>query len=182
VRTVRPSDFRDETALMLRELEPEIRRLFVRFSVPYQDWEDLLQDCLLGLVRDRARVVSPKRWLLGAVANRCRMYWRSRRRDLVEAVDTAMLEEVARPAEPDDRRVGLNRDLTAAISGLPVHCRSILRLRYGLDRDSCEVATALGYSPGSIRQVTNRCLYALTRCLLDLGYSQNEELACAPVT
>jgi RNA polymerase sigma factor (sigma-70 family) len=177
---LRPAVPPDDVARLLRDLEPEVEKLFVRFAIPRQDCEDLLQDCLLNFVRSRGRVVAPQRWLIAALTNRCLNYWRTRRRIFVEAIDTALLEEVAGPVEAEDRRVGLNRDLTHAISGLPSHCRSILRLRYGLDRDSSEVATALGYSPGSIRQVTNRCLSALTRCLLDRGYAPAEELTCAP--
>jgi RNA polymerase sigma factor (sigma-70 family) len=110
-------------------------------------------------------------------------YWRSRRRAILEAVDTAVLEQVARPVEANDRRVELARDLTCAISGLPQQCRSILRLRYGLDKDSSDVAEKLGYRPGSIRQVTNRCLSALTRRLVDSGFAPGSgisEAACRP--
>jgi RNA polymerase sigma factor (sigma-70 family) len=185
VRTPRPDAASENLARLLHELEPELRRTFVRFRIPEQDCEDLLQDCLLAFVRKQQDLHAPGIWLSKALSNRCLNYWRSRRRAFLEAVDATALEEIAGSCDPDDERVGLARDLTCAISGLPRHCRSILRHRYGLDKDSPEVAQSLGYSPTSIRQVTHRCLSALTRRLLDNGFatpSLSGDLPCPSAT
>lgn len=174
-----------DVSALLGRLEPELSDVLVRFRIPAQDCEDLLQDALLALLVQRDQVASPAPWLLATVRNRCRMYWRARRRRLLEAVDSHLLEELAGGVEATDRQTHLSHDLGCAISALPGHCRSILRLRYGLDRDSPEIAERLGYSPNSMRQVTNRCLVALSRKLLDAGFESRTPLpppedACTP--
>jgi RNA polymerase sigma factor (sigma-70 family) len=186
VRTVRPELPTDELSQLLSRLEPELQGLFLRFRIPLQDSEDLLQEALLALLVHRETVSSPAPWLLATLRNRCRMYWRARRRSLLEAVDGTLLEGMAGGGETRADRADLAHDLTCAISGLPRHCRSILRLRYGLDRDGAEIADRLGYSPNSIRQVTHRCLSALTRRLVDSGYAPADcaplEVKCQPAT
>jgi DNA-directed RNA polymerase specialized sigma24 family protein len=58
------------------------------------------------------------------------------------------------------------------MSRLSTRCRSLLKLRYGLGYGPTEVAEQMGYRTSSIRKVTNRCLAALTRQLLAVGFDQ----------
>lgn len=160
----------DELAALLENLEPEVRKVLVRFRVPSQDAEDLLQDTLLVFLTKRASIVSPGAWILSALRNRCLVYWRTRRRRLLEVIDESLLEEVAGPAPDAYSRSDLARDLSGALSHLPDRCRSVLRLRYGLECDSGEIASRLGYRAGTVRQVTLRCLSALSRRLLSTDF------------
>ena len=48
----------------------------------------------------------------------------------------------------------------------------LLKLRYGLGYGPTEVAEQMGYRTSSIRKVTNRCLAALTRQLLAVGFDR----------
>ena len=57
-----------------------------------------------------------------------------------------------------------------------MRCRSILRLRYGLDCAGDEIAQRLGYKANTVRQATLRCLSALSHRLLSNGYTEG---ACA---
>lgn len=167
--TVGPED--DEMTALLSRLEPEIRRLLVRFRVPAQDAEDLLQDTLLVFLTKRPSINAPGAWVLSALKNRCLVYWRSRRRKLLEAIDDTLLEQIAGPGPDAHVRTDLAHDLSGALSHLPNRCRSVLRLRYGLDCDSSEIASRLGYQPGTVRQVTLRCLSALSRQLLSSDFA-----------
>jgi RNA polymerase sigma factor (sigma-70 family) len=156
----------DELPALLESLESEVRRVLVRFRVPSQDAEDLLQDTLLVFLTKRPSITAPGAWILAALRHRCLVYWRSRRRRLLEAIDGSLLEEMAGPGPDDHGRSDLARDLSGALSHLPDRCRSVLRLRYGLECDSREIATRLGYQASTVRQVTLRCLSALSRQLL----------------
>jgi RNA polymerase sigma factor (sigma-70 family) len=98
------------------------------------------------------------------------MYWRKRRGSLCEAVDTAILDLLAVPQAPDQEKTDLSTDLSRVLSRLSQRCRSLLRLRYGLGYGPTEVAEQMGYQTSSIRKVTNRCLAALTRQLLAVGF------------
>lgn len=166
----RPEDLTSTLEL----LEPEIRQILVRFRIPSQDAEDLLQDVALLFLTKQASIAhaSAAPWILACLKNRCLKYWRQRRRKLIEAIDTGLLEEVAGSCAPQQERGDLLRDLTGAVSHLPGRCRSVLRLRYGLDCEGPEIAQHLGYRQDTVRQVTLRCLSALSRRLLSTGFGQ----------
>lgn len=159
----------DELESLLTSLRPRIRRTFARFRIPQEDAEDILQDALLAMVTKGHSVRSAEPWLMATLRNRCLLYWRSRRRRLYDAVDTALLESAADPAEAEQERIGLRRDLAAVIALLPRRCQSLLRLRYRLGYDPSEVASCMGYRHSSIRKVTSRCISALTRRITAAG-------------
>lgn len=164
----------DELTVLLDSVEPELQRLLVRFRIPAQDSGDLLQDAIVLFLEKRNRITSPGAWLLSVLKNRCLHYWRARRRRLLEAIDTGLLEEMAGEAPDEIGRRDLAHDLSGALSSLPGRCRTVLRLRYGLECEGPEIARSLGYKPGTVRQVTLRCLSALSRQLLSSGFAPRE--------
>jgi len=159
---------------LFETLQPKLRRVFSRFRLPPEDAEDILQQSFLDLVYKQNQVYNPEAWVVATVRNRCIMYWRKRRRQIWDAVDSAMLELVAKPEGAGQRQVALRRDLERILARLPQRCRSVLVLRYGLGYRSQEVAELLGYQPSSIRKVTSRCIAALTRELVDSGFEELE--------
>lgn len=160
----------DALLRLLDGIEPDMARIFFRYRVPAQDAEDIVQDCLLALITRTESIRHPEAWIIGTLRNRCFLYWRSRRRQLWEAIDSTLLEELAGTASPSQDGSDVRRDLSSAIDRLPKRCRSVLQLRYGLDCDGAEIAERLGYRPSSIRQITNRCIAALTQQLVAVGY------------
>ncbi|HEX2254401.1 MAG TPA: sigma-70 family RNA polymerase sigma factor [Thermoanaerobaculia bacterium] len=157
---------------LFEKLQPKLRRVFSRFRLPVEDAEDILQQSFLDLVYKQRSVYNPEAWVVATVRNRCIMYWRKRRRQIWEAVDTAVLDLLAEPEAPGQRQVALRQDLEKVLARLPKRCRSVLVLRYGLGYRSQEVADLLGYQPSSIRKVTSRCIAALTRELVISGMEQ----------
>lgn len=155
---------------LLHALKPRLKGVLYRYRIPEQDAEDILQQTYLTLVYKRKQIRKVEPWLLATLKNRCIMYWRSRRSQLHDAVDTAILELVAEPEMPEQEKRELSHDLERVLYKLPERCQSILKLRYGLGYKPSEVAEELGYQPSSIRKVTNRCLAALTRQLFLIGY------------
>ena len=171
MRQTRPGVAPDPLTTTLERLEPELRATLVGFHVPAQDAEDLLQDVLLVYLLKRDEIASPRPWLLATLRNRCLKYWRSRRRRLIESVDEGLLEELAGGSRGAQETQDLRRDLSNALSHLPVRCRSILRLRYGLECGGDEIAERLGYRANTVRQATLRCLSALSHRLMSTGYA-----------
>jgi RNA polymerase sigma factor (sigma-70 family) len=86
-------------------------------------------------------------------------------------MDEAMYERM-RPTAQNMRDAELTTDLNRVLVRLSVRCRSLLKLRYGLGYGPTEVAEQMGYQTSSIRKVTNRCLAALTRQLLAIGFQR----------
>lgn len=175
-----PGRIQDELPQLMDRLESEFARLFTYFRIPAQDAEDLLQDALVLFITKRPQIVTPDAWLVGTLRYRCLLYWRKRRRRLLEAVDETLLMELAGGTAPRQENDDLARDLSGAIGRLPDRCRSLLRLRYGLGCDDPEVAHRLGYSPTGIRKIAHRCLSALTHQMLAGGYPTTTAIPAAP--
>lgn len=169
------SDERLAIEELFEKLQPKLRRIFARFRLPPEDAEDVLQQSFLDLVYKQKQVYNPEAWVTATVRNRCITYWRKRRRQIWDAVDSALLDLLAQPEAPSQRQVTLRRDLEKMLERLPERCRSVLVLRYGLGYRSREVADLLGYQPSSIRKVTSRCIAALTRELVDSGFEAPDE-------
>ncbi len=153
----------------LKRVRPRIKALFVRYRIPPQDTEDLLQQALLALVYQHEGIRDPEAWLFGTLKNKCLLYWRDQRRRLYKVVDAAVLEYVAAPIAPAQEGSDLRRDLSSALDELPERCRTLLVMRYRHGYNAAETAMRLGYSQGSISKMTNRCLAALTRRLVASG-------------
>jgi|RhiMethySRZTD1v2_1073278.scaffolds.fasta_scaffold464973_2 RNA polymerase sigma factor (sigma-70 family) len=168
---LKPEQHPDDLRRLLEALEPQMARMFVRFQIPRQDAEDLVQDSVVAFIIKAKTIQNPEAWLVGTLRNRCFLYWRVRRRQLWEAMDETLLAEVAGSVPAQQPATDVRQDLRSAIGRLPKRCQSILSLRYGLDCDNAEVAERLGYQPSSIRQITNRCIAALTTQLVAVGYN-----------
>ncbi|MFQ5527664.1 MAG: RNA polymerase sigma factor [Thermoanaerobaculia bacterium] len=144
----------------------EAWKLLARFRIPAQDAEDLLQDAFLLFLRRRPEVESERRWLQGALKNRCLVYWRDRRRRFYNVMDTSLLEALAEPTAPSQEQRVFLSDVIERVDELPERCRSILRLRYQSDFKPAELADHLGYSRRGIYKILDRCVAALSKKLL----------------
>ncbi len=160
---------------LLELLERDLARVFSHFRIPSQDAEDLLQDTLVAYLTKQREIHAPERWILGTLRHRCLRYWRARRHRLVQTIDSGLIEELVASDEPSAERAVLAHDLSNALSRLPDRCRSVLRLRYGLGCAGPEMAERLGYTEATVRQITHRCLSALSRQML--GPDERRETA-----
>jgi RNA polymerase sigma factor (sigma-70 family) len=155
---------------LLPKVQPKLERILCYYQIPPQDAEDLIQDSVLTLLYKWEKIHSAEAWLLATLKRRCLMYWRSRRSRLTDAVDMTILELLAKPASPQQEKKELSHDLERVLEHLPMRCQNLLRLRYGLGYKPAEVADRMGYRASSIRKVASRCLAALTRQLVAVGY------------
>ncbi len=167
--TPEPPENADSFDEFLKEVEPKLKRLLATYRIPCEDVEDILQNSLLALLYQWQRVHDPESWLFGTVKRHCFMYWRTNRRRIYSAVDTTILEWLSQPMAPAQERDDLLCDLEKLIDRLPARCRRLLRLRFQLGYEPVEVANKLGYRASSIGKITNRCLTALSKELLDSG-------------
>lgn len=157
---------------LLRRLRPRLKQILGRYRVPAHDAEDLVQEALVSTIQKWEQIQDPEAWLLVTLRNRCVVYWRKRRTNLYNAVDSAILELLSEPAEAPQEAAELRWDLVNLIEELPPRCRKLLRLRYGLGFDSGEVAEQMGYHPSSVRKVARRCMAALTEHMVTRGFTR----------
>ncbi len=169
-----PPDLSRVPSLALEELllqvQPKLTQILGRYRIPAQDADDVLQETFLTLIHKWDVVRNPEAWLVVTLRNRCLIYWRNKRKYLSQAVDTAILEMLTEPEEPQQKKIELRFDLDRLIGRLPARCRSLLRLRYSLGCSSSETAERMGYQPSSIRKVNSRCLASLTKELVEAGF------------
>ena len=170
--TLDQPEIRESLNRLLKTARPRLERVLRHFEIPPEDAEDILQDAQLTLLYKWDKIRTPESWLIGTIKKKCIMYWRKRRGSLCDAVDTAILELVSVPQAPDQEKAELSTDLNRVLARLSTRCRSLLKLRYGLGYGPNEVAEQMGYRVSSIRKVTNRCLAALTRQLLAVGFQR----------
>ncbi|HVS62068.1 MAG TPA: sigma-70 family RNA polymerase sigma factor [Thermoanaerobaculia bacterium] len=140
--------------------------IVLKFGIPAQDAEDLVQQALLAYLLKADRIRDPDAWLAGAVRRECLQYLRARQRRLYDAIDGALLEVIADPQPPKQEKDQMLRDLDSAIGRTPNRCQRLLELRYGFGFENREIASKLGYQVSSVRKVATRCLAVLCRQLL----------------
>jgi RNA polymerase sigma-70 factor, ECF subfamily len=122
--------------------------------------EDVVQDTLAALLRvDLTAVANLEAYVFRAVqvnALKCRA---RRRMHLSLDADPALAD--ARPDERDGAEAGPEIDpatLEIALDGLPETQRTVIRMRYYLDRSFREIGAALSISTNT---AASRCRYAL---------------------
>lgn len=143
----------------VERIGPRLQGILAWFRVPREDAEELQQEAMLALVRCWETIDCPEGWLIGTIWRLCRRYHRKRRERewLHSPVESWLLELLAPPSAPDQRRVEILRDLATVLQQLDERERTILKLRtLGL---SCnEVAERLGCKSSSVGKMTSRAL------------------------
>ncbi len=156
----------DRLGDVVRRVKPRLKTLLARYRIPPEETEDLLQTTFLQLVHQWDHIRDYDAWVIGTLKRQCLMYWRSQRRRLYSAVDSALLEMLSPTVAPEQERAGLLQDLQVLIDRLPERCRTLLKLRFRMGYEPGEAAEQMGYSGQSIGKITTRCLAALNRELL----------------
>jgi len=128
-----------------------------RFGVPPDDAEALVHDTFVAYLERHTIIRDVKRWLMGAVGNASKNYWRARKR---EAPLLPEHEETADAAAEAEREQRMRRSAAVAVlAQLGPKCRETLR-RYYLGEESKEaIAEKLSTSPGRSeeRRVGKEC-------------------------
>lgn len=159
----------DDLDEVFGRIQERAKGFFVRFRIPVEDAEDILQQTFLVFLTRQAEIHDPEAWMLVTLRQRCLMYWRSRRRQLYEAVDTVLLEAVRDGSPSIAEHVQVRSDVRTALSAIPGRCQGLLGARYALGCEAAETAERLGYRPSGVYKLIERCLAALTRVMLDRG-------------
>lgn len=120
-----------------------------RFGVPEAETENLLHDVFATLLNSPASITDDEKWLVGAVCNRARLYWRD-----------------ARPKESAELLEGFESDSTTEevlmleqfLGQLPEKGRDVLRLKYLEGMSGKEIARRYGTSVGYTNVLIHRSL------------------------
>lgn len=137
-----------------------------KFRIPESEAEPLIQEVFVSYMMTTTRVQNVRAWLVAAMCNASRHYWRS-------AARTERLPDDF-DSELDPASVGvadkLIRELTLAqaLSYLQPRCRETLRLHYYEGRSSVDVARVLETTTRYAEKLIHNCLKRLREIYLSI--------------
>jgi RNA polymerase sigma factor (sigma-70 family) len=129
-----------------------------KFGVPEPDVENVVQDVFLAYLRHASRIRDDRSWLVAAVCNGSRAYWRAAARDPRPA-------EASPPTRAAAEATASRLDARALLARLPARCRELLRLRFYDGYSSKELAARYRTTVGYAKVRLHRCMKA-ARALL----------------
>ena len=128
-----------------------------KFQVPESEAETLVHDVLISYLRKTGEVTDLRSWLIGAICNASRHYWRLNGRTVM-AEGEIELDRV----DPASLRIleSLPDQLAAreALECLAPRCREILQMRYFEGCTVAEVASRLGVKTKYAQKLITKCL------------------------
>lgn len=121
---------------ILRRAEPKLKSLMVRYRIPPEDAEDVLQQALLAFLYNFEKIGGSEAWLLGHTKNRCLLYWREKRRQLYSFDQEVPQSLALYPSKPERTLVTfLTRDIESPVRLSPEEEAELL---HALDETDCE--------------------------------------------
>jgi RNA polymerase sigma factor (sigma-70 family) len=136
-----------------------MRRVAIRkFRVPAEDAEALVHDVFINYIASTRNVRTDLRaYLVGAICNACRNYWRSRTSE--ERVFDDEGPVVADVLSERDLFEGVARTMVVAatLSRLGSRCREALKRYYLDEEDTRTVAAAMNTSSGNVNYLMHTC-------------------------
>lgn len=126
-----------------------------RYGIPPGDAEALVHDSFIAYLERHTQIRDVKLWLIGAVSNACKHYWRDRKR---EAPLPADIDEAADPASPASID-GWEWRITVGklVSRLGEKCRETLHRYYWREESKEKIAETLSTSPAYVLQLLVTC-------------------------
>lgn len=131
-----------------------------RFRIPDDEVCGVIHDVFVSFIRSEGKIgrteSDERAWLVGAVCNASRYYWRKHRGTdeiVASRIDAAVVTEEA-----------LDRiELATVLRQLPERCRDLLCRRYVEGYTPQEIAADEALTSGSARNLLSKCLLAARR-------------------
>ncbi len=171
----------DEWERLFRAQRPAIRTILVRYRIPPEEADDLVQTTFLEALRQAPTIRHPVAWMIGTLRHHClehrRRGHRLRRRQVSLDSGAPHRGDGAEPAEGGVRGKGGRPQpldlpvvpgtseaverrlyLLSLLRPLPIKLRVLLVARYLYGMVDHEVAELTGLATGSVRKMTLRAL------------------------
>jgi RNA polymerase sigma factor (sigma-70 family) len=127
-----------------------------KFRVPETDAENLIQEVFLSFLQTGTTIDKPKSWLVAAMCNASRHYWRSAGRT------ESLPENYNEQSDPDTHGLAdeftLRMTIRQVLKYLQPRCRETLRLHYFEGRSANEVAVELATTHRYAEKLIHNCL------------------------
>jgi RNA polymerase sigma factor (sigma-70 family) len=140
---------------LYRDYAPFLRNIAMRkFRIPAEDVNGIVNDVFVGLLRARDHVHHPEKWLLGAVCNASRYYWRQHRP--LDAITESSSDQ-------EMERLHTLLAVHAVLRRLDLKCRDLLHEHYVAGYSASEMASRRETTAGYVQQLLHRCLKSARR-------------------
>ena len=127
-----------------------------KFRVPESDAENLMQEVFLAYMQTEARVENTKAWLVAAMCNASRHYWR------VQSRTESLPDDISDHTDPMSHGVAdqfaISMTLRKALRYLQPRCRETLYLHYYEGRSAIDVARELDTTSRYAEKLIHNCL------------------------
>jgi RNA polymerase sigma factor (sigma-70 family) len=142
------------------EHSPLLRRVAVRkFGIPPLDADTLVHDVFAAYIANPGAVRSDLRaYLIAAICNASRNYWRSK--EMQERVFVATGEPAEDSGLPDEsffEGLSLHLVMSATLARLGQRCRDVLRRFYFEGESAGSIAEVLETTPGNVHYILHAC-------------------------
>ncbi|HEX7154162.1 MAG TPA: sigma-70 family RNA polymerase sigma factor [Thermoanaerobaculia bacterium] len=126
-----------------------------RYHVPPKDADGLVHDVFASYLERQPKVGDSRAYLLGAIRNASRHYWRKRAHESPFLPAHAETSDDATAAGLD--RWALNVSLSVALSKLGDKCRQTLFRYYFAEERPDSIARDMNTTPGNVSQILHTC-------------------------
>ena len=149
---------------------PLLRHIAVhKFHVPLADADSLVHDVFISYLARPDQVRQPRPYLIGAICNASRHYWRERKNE--EAALGSADFEFERPEEAILDVVGRKILISTMLARIGRQCRDLLRRYYLLGETTARIAEGRNTTPDYILFLLHRCRRSareIVRSLLEI--------------
>lgn len=127
-----------------------------KFRVPESDAENLIQEVFLSFLQTGTKIANVRAWLVAAVCNASRHYWRSQGRT------ESLPDDFNDQCDPDSRRLAdqfaTQMTVRQALRYLQPRCRETLWLHYFEGRSAGDVAREMDTTTRYAEKLIHNCL------------------------
>jgi RNA polymerase sigma factor (sigma-70 family) len=127
-----------------------------KFRVPEQDAETLMQEVFLSYMESGSAVTNTRGWLVGAMCNASRYYWRT------QAKSESLPDDISQHSDPQTtglaEQFATSLTLQKAMRYLQPRCRETLYLHYFEGRSASDVAKQLDTTNRYAEKLIHNCL------------------------
>ncbi|HKB80014.1 MAG TPA: sigma-70 family RNA polymerase sigma factor [Thermoanaerobaculia bacterium] len=127
-----------------------------KFRVPEIDAENLIQEVFLGYLENQERVENARPWLVAAVCNASRAYWRSTGR--TDPLPDDILEQSDPVSHGLADRFAVMLTLRQALRYLQPRCRETLYMHYYEGRSAVDIARDMDTTTRYSEKLIHNCL------------------------
>lgn len=137
-----------------------------KFRVPESDAESLLQEVFLSFMQTGTKIDNIRAWLVAAICNASRHYWRTQGR--VESLPEDYMEHSDPISHALPEKRAMEMTVQQALAYLQPRCRETLRLHYFDGRSAAEVAKELETTTRYAEKLIHNCLKRVREIYLSI--------------